>query len=182
MEKKNHKWRYKMKNNALLLGVIFGTIMAISLITINSIEASHISIKIIVSGIIGASVGGLVFGIFMQYIFKRGNKIQIEIREDENIIKEGLANHKVKIESVGGKLFLTNKRLVFKSHKINIQKHIFELELSRINDCAKFKTIGIISNGLKINTNNKIEKFIVNKPNEWITQIEKIKNTTQQKT
>ena len=181
MEKKNHKWRYKMKNNALLLGVIFGTIMAISLITINSIEASHISIKIIVSEIIGASVGGLVFGIFMQYIFKRGNKIQIEIREDENIIKEGLANHKVKIESVGGKLFLTNKRLVFKSHKINIQKHIFELELSQINNCAKFKTIGIISNGLKINTNNKIEKFIVNKPNEWITQIEKIKNTTQQK-
>lgn len=65
----------KMKNNALLLGVIFGTIMAISLITINSIEASHISIKIIVSGLIGASVGGLVFGIFMKYIFKRGNKI-----------------------------------------------------------------------------------------------------------
>ncbi len=174
-----NKGKIEMKNKGLLLGVIFGTIMAISLITINSIEAAHINMKIIVSGIIGASIGGLVFGVFMKYVFKRGNKIQIEILENENILKEGLANHIVNHESVGGKLFLTTKRFIFKSHKINIQKHIFELDLNKINDCHKYKTMRIIPNGLKIITNNNvIEKFVVNKPNEWIAQIKEINNAT----
>jgi hypothetical protein len=118
----------------------------------------------------------------MKYIFKRGNKIQIEIRKDEIILKEQLANHIKNHESVGGKLFLTNKRLIFKSHKINIQRHIFELDLNKINSCHRYKTIGIIPNGLKITTNNNLtEKFVVNKPNEWITLFEKMNNTTQQK-
>ncbi|HED36955.1 MAG TPA: hypothetical protein ENI76_01710 [Ignavibacteria bacterium] len=173
--------KIEMKNNALLLGVIFGIIMAIGLISINSILAAHINLKIVISGVIGATIGGLIFGVIMKYNFKIGNKIQIELQEGENILKEGPANHKVKYESVGGKLFLTTKRLVFKSHKINIQKHIFELELNKINDCNKYKTMGIIPNGLKISTNNNItEKFVVNRPNEWITHIEQINNTTQQ--
>lgn len=167
-----------MKNSALLLGVIFGIIMAISMITMNSIEASQINLKIFVSGILGATIGGLIFGLFMKYIFKRGNKIHIELQNNENILKEGLANHKVKYESVGGKLFLTTQRLVFKTHKVNMQKHIFELELNKIKDCNKYKTLGIISNGLIINTNNnEKERFVVNKPNDWIKVIEEEKNT-----
>ena len=171
-----------MKNNVALLGVIFGIIMAAGLITINSIEANHISIRIIVIGLISASVGGLIFGIFMKIVFKRGDKIQIDIRKDETILKEALANHIKNHESVGGKLFLTNKRLIFKSHKINIQKHIFELDLNEINSYRRYKTMGMIPNGLKITTNDNLtEKFVVNKPNEWITQFEKMNNTTRQK-
>lgn len=171
-----------MKNKALLSGVIFGIGMAISFITMNSIEASQINLKIIVSGLIGAIIAGLIFGLFMKYIFKKGNNIQIELQDNENILKEGLANHKVKYESVGGKLFLTTQRLVFKPHKINVQRHLFELELNKIKDCNKFKSLGVFSNGLIINTNNnETERFVVNNPNDWITVIDKERNITQNK-
>ena len=166
-----------MKNNTLKLGVIFGIILAIGIITTNSIIESQINIKIIVSGIIGSAIGGLIFGLFMKYIFKIGNQIQINLQQNENIIKEGIANHIVKFDSVGGKLFLSNKRLIFKSHKINIHKHTIEIELNNISDCYKYKYLGIFSNRIKIITNeNNIEKFVINKPNEWI---ETIKYATQ---
>ncbi len=57
-----------MKSNALLSGVFFGLFMAICMITILSIETDGISLKIIVSGIIGSFIGGLVFGLFMKFI------------------------------------------------------------------------------------------------------------------
>ena len=42
--------------------------------------------------------------------------------------------------------------------------------------------MGIFWNGIKIITNTKtVEKFVVNRPNEWIENIKKVKNTTQQK-
>ncbi len=63
-----------MEKKALLLGMIFGIIMAIGLITSNSIIAGQINLKIIVSGVIGSIVGGLVFGLFMKYFLNRGNK------------------------------------------------------------------------------------------------------------
>jgi len=170
----------KMKSNALKSGLIFGIIMTIGLITSYSIIEGEINLKIIVSRIIGSAVGGLIFGLFMKNIFNRGNKIQVELQENETIIKEGFANHKLKFESVGGKLFLTTKRLIFKSHKINIQKHIFELELNNISNCDRYKTMGIFSNGMKITKDNKtIEKFVVNSPDEWIENMKKIKNTTE---
>lgn len=167
-----------MKKIAFKSGAIFGILLAVAMIAVNSVIAGQISLKIVVSGIVGAVVGGLVYGVVILYFLKRGNKIQIEIQEDEKILKEGAANHKVKFEAVGGKLFLTNERLVFQSHKINVQNHLFALALNEIKDWRKYKTLGLFSNGLKITTqNNATEKFVVNKSDEWIRQIEKIKNT-----
>ncbi len=165
-----------MKKIAFKSGAIFGTLLAVAMIAVNSVIAGQLSLKIVVSAIIGAVVGGLVYGVVTFYSLKRGGKIQIELQEDEKILKEGAANHKVKFEAVGGKLFLTNERLVFKSHKMNIQNHLFALPLSEIKDQGKFKTLGIVLNGLNITTvKNVTERFVVYKPNEWITELEKIK-------
>ena len=72
----------------------------------------------------------------------------------------------------GGKLYLTNKRLVFKSHKINFQKYQLSINLPDIQKVDKYKPFGIANNGLLIKTaDNKIEKFVVEKREAWMDQL-----------
>ena len=54
------------------------------------------------------------------------------LRNGEIAIKEGAANLQKNIETVGGKLYLTNQRLVFEAHKFNIQTAPSEVEISNI--------------------------------------------------
>ena len=98
--------------------------------------------------------------------------MDIELQQGEEIIKKGAANHFVKIESVGGQLFLTNERVVFKSHSINIQTHELSIPFNQIEDIGKRNTLLIVPNGIFIKLiTGKIEKFVVWKRNEWISKI-----------
>ena len=54
------------------------------------------------------------------------------LRSGETIIKQGVANLQKNVETVGGKLYLTNQRLVFEAHKVNIQSASAEVEISNI--------------------------------------------------
>ena len=54
------------------------------------------------------------------------------LRDGEKLIKEGSANLQKNIETVGGKLYLTNQRLVFEAHKLNIQDASSEVEIKNI--------------------------------------------------
>jgi len=97
------------------------------------------------------------------------SKIELEIRN-------GLANHYMGIEAVGGKLFLTNQKLRFKSHSINIQVHEMDIPLDQIVRIEKasgllaFKQINVL---LK---DGSVEKFVVNNREEWINAIMNQKN------
>ncbi len=165
-----------MKNKFLKSGLFFGIFMSIFFIVSNSIEEKSINWKIVVAGIIGGLVGGLVFSFFTKLFTKKIKKIKIEIGESENNLKERLASHFKGIENVGGKLLLTNERLIFKSHKFNIQNHELEIKISEIKKVEKVKTIGLIPNGLRITTNmGKAERFVVDSPNEWINKINELK-------
>ena len=67
--------------------------------------------------------------------------IEIDLIKDEKIESEYSANHFMGFEAVGGKLFITNKRFVFKSHSINIQNHeltIKYLDIKRVELCNTF--------------------------------------------
>ncbi|WP_254157665.1 hypothetical protein [Chryseosolibacter indicus] len=88
--------------------------------------------KMETESIFAGIVSGLFFGLFFRKIFtstykrlgeKQLKQIVIILDEDEELIKEAGANHFKGKEAVGGKLALTNKRLVFKSHKLNLQNH-----------------------------------------------------------
>lgn len=136
---------------------------------------------------------GIFFGIFMgigfpflmqkfrtKYTSKLGKNIQPELTQDENIEIEGPANLFRGIEGVGGKIFLTNKKVIFKSHKINIQKGQTNIEYSRIKEIAKRKTARLIDNGIRITTDSGEEfDFVVNEREKWIEKLnEKIKERT----
>jgi hypothetical protein len=97
---------------------------------------------------------------------------KIETDADEIIFFEGPANHFKGVEAVGGKLYLTNKRLFFKSHKFNVQNHKLSISLNEIMFVNQYKTLGLVNNGLSVGVRGgMIEKFVVNEIEEWIKQL-----------
>lgn len=128
---------------------------------------------------------GLFFGIFMgigfpyvsqkfgmKFSSKIGKNINPELTQGENIEIEGSANLFRGFEGVGGKLFLTSKKVVFKSHKLNIQKGQTDILYDNISKIIKRKTAKIFDNGIRIKTNDGSEfDFVVNDREKWIEKL-----------
>jgi len=88
--------------------------------------------------------------------------ITLELQDNEEILLTRPANHFLGIEGVGGKIFITNKRFVFKSHELNIQKHQLDIDYADIIKVTYFNSLLLFPNGLKLMLKNgKEEKFAV---------------------
>lgn len=162
-----------MTKKTWITALTFGVPWIILMIVFNSIIKGGFTLNIFVSTIIGGLVAGLLFALTMQYAAKRLVKnIVVEITEDEQILKEGSANHLKGKEGVGGKLVLTNKRLIFKSHQLNIQNHRQTIDLEQIAGVQATKSLKILENGLLLDlASNVRHKFIVDEPKDWVAAI-----------
>src|SRR5665213_755736 len=167
------------KKNQTKAGIIFGTVMALffflqTLFTSDNPGAKNILISLIVAIFCG-TLAGFLYAWTVGKFGRSGwidKQTRITTEPGESILFDTPANHFKGIEAVGGKLYLTNKRLVFKSHKINFQKHQLLINLSDIQKVDKYKPFGITNNGLLIETaDNKIEKFVVEKREGWVDQL-----------
>ena len=103
-----------------------------------------------------------------------------ELNSNEKILKSGSANLQKNIETVGGKIHLTNERIVFESNKFNVQSGMTEIKISNIksvNYCWT-KFLGIIPlmpNSLSVLTKDlKTFQFVLMKRSEWKDAIEKL--------
>jgi len=124
---------------------------------------------------------GVFFGIGFPYIntwlsqkFSKaiGAKIIPVLELEEEIEIEGPANLFRGIEGIGGKIFLTNKRIIFKSHRANIQRGQISIEYKKVKKITKRKTAKFLDNGIKIKTNNGSEfNFVVNERKQWIKKL-----------
>lgn len=96
--------------------------------------------------------------------------------EEEQILADKPANMFRGIESVGGRIKVTNKKVIFKSHALNIQRTIEEIPLNNIESVTKRNTMGIIPNGISIKLKSGVEyKFVVNGREALISLIDKNK-------
>jgi hypothetical protein len=100
--------------------------------------------------------------------------------ENERIVKEGFANIMRGIEAVGGKLYLTNFRLIFEPHPINFQTDLEIIDIRTIKTINMIwtKVFGILplvpnSFELELQEVQKV-RFVVNGRRKWIKQIEKV--------
>lgn len=157
-------------------GLFFGLTMFIIFVAQKLFEIDQPTLKdvlkILLSGIIGAGIAGIIFGWLVDTF--SGSKvleqnIKIDLEPGEKLIFQSSANHFKGLEAVGGKLFLTDKRLVFISHKLNIQNHQLNIKLNDIASIGRFKPLGLTNNGLfVIDKKNETEKFVVEKLSEWL--------------
>jgi len=176
---KKLQFRNMDKKAKIRTGLFFGIAMAIFFILQNLLTHSNLTTKdvviTIVSGLFGGALSGLLFG-WLVGLFANSKRVtkdtKIDTEANETILFDTGANHFKGAEAVGGKLYLTDKRLVFKSHKFNIQNHKLSINLSDIEKVDRYKTLGLVNNGLSVTTTgNKIEKFVVQQPDKWFSQL-----------
>ncbi len=104
--------------------------------------------------------------------------MKTELKPDEKIIKQGAANLQKGAEAVGGKLYLTNQRLVFEAHKMNIQGGRTEIDLPDIQSSKKCWTkflglIPLMPNSFAVYTKaGKEYRFVVFGRGAWIAAVQ----------
>jgi GRAM domain-containing protein len=126
----------------------------------------------------GVSLGalaGLMFGlgiaVFQAFQSRRFQKNRPDF-SGEQLLREGPANHFRRGEGVGGWLFLTSRRLLFRSHEINLQQHELDLPLAEIAEASAVNTAWLIPNGLLVRTaSGTTERFVVEQHKRWSTEI-----------
>lgn len=129
-------------------------------------------------------IQGILFGVLFGLFFPKvsnvlGKKLYYkiddpELQENEEIKHVGPANLFEGHESVGGKLFLTNQTLIFKSHKYNIQNSQINIDLSKISEIIARRTLKIVDNGIRVQTVSGLKfDFVVNNRKEWTRELQK---------
>ncbi|QOS77588.1 hypothetical protein JNUCC31_22860 [Paenibacillus sp. JNUCC31] len=103
----------------------------------------------------------------------------MKISATEYLVKERIpANLFRGIEAVGGRLNITNERILFNPHSINIQRKPLEIMIKDISKIEKRNTLKIVPNGIKITINNGQEyKFVVYKRSKLIELLNGFRTT-----
>jgi hypothetical protein len=149
--------------------LVFGIPWTVCMIIFTAIMEGSLNLNTILSSIVGGIIASVFFAWVMQYTAGRLlEKINIETDNDETIIKEGGANHFKGMEGVGGKLVLTDKRLLFKSHRYNNQNHQESFDLEQIESVVATKNLLFWKNGLQLKMRDHgVQKFVVEEPGRW---------------
>lgn len=122
------------------------------------------------AGLFAGVLFGLILGLFVSYQSRKFTQNR-PLREDEKPVKEGPANH----QGNGGWIYLTDSRLVYVSHKFNLNDHELSIPLSDIAAVEKGRSLGVIPNQLLLNLKNgKTEKFVVQGVKRWIDQMQSL--------
>jgi hypothetical protein len=154
----------------------FGIPMCI-LMTLFMGFTGEFSLKILVANLIGyLIVGGPLFAtilvLFARYSFK---KITISIPENETLIKEYGANLFRGKEGVGGKIALTDKSVLFKSHKVNIQRGetvVFMEDITGFE--VKNRIFNLLNNEITLSTTDKDYRFIIQEREEFVEELKRL--------
>jgi hypothetical protein len=92
----------------------------------------------------------------------------------EKMVKSGRANMQRGIETVGGRLYLTNQRLVFESHSLNFRTGATILPIASVHDARKCWTkflnlIPLFPNSILVTTlDHQLYRFVTYGRESWI--------------
>ncbi len=108
--------------------------------------------------------------------YNRSREIQNDsepTNEEEQILADKPANLLRDFVSIGGRIKVTNTKLIFKSHIFNFEKITEEIPLNNIESVHKKNTLGIIPNRMLIKLKSGVEyNFVVTGRNQLILLIE----------
>jgi GRAM domain len=93
----------------------------------------------------------------------------IELPVGESLMQQGLATHFRGIEGRGGRLYLTDRNLIFQPHKFNIQSGRVVIPRADIAKVSTAMTLGVIPNGIRVTRRDgTTERFVVSDRKEWV--------------
>ncbi|WBB52452.1 GRAM domain-containing protein [Verrucosispora sp. WMMD573] len=76
------------------------------------------------------------------------------------------------VESVGGRLTLTDQHLSFRAHALNVQTAPLNIPLQDIVATRKYRNLGLVPNGLAVTTRSGAEyRFVVGKRSYFVDKI-----------
>ncbi|HXG08974.1 MAG TPA: hypothetical protein VNK04_04230 [Gemmataceae bacterium] len=151
----------------MLVGLVFGLLLGLVFL------AQFGNALGIAFGLAAGLLSGVLCGAFLAYQASRFTR-ENPCGADEQLLHQGPANHFRKWEGVGGWLYLTDRRLLFRSHKLNLQNHEWSAPLQEIVRAETCRIAWII-NGLCIETSSGREKFVVEDSLGWVEQIHQAK-------
>ena len=99
------------------------------------------------------------------------------LQPGETLVKEGRANLQRGVESVGGHLYLTDRRLIFESHRFNVQSGPTEIPLPDVVDMRKVWTkflglIPIAPNSIAVTTRDgQVRQLVCSGRDAWLEAI-----------
>jgi GRAM domain len=158
---------------ALFAGVAFGVPMGIFFgVRVGIVQGFSAGISF---GLVSGAASGLAFGlalaIFMAIQRRRFSRARPEF-SGEQLLHDGPANHFLNGEAVGGWLFLTRERVLFRSHQFNIQPHELSVPLAEIAEVQPVRAAWIFPNGLRLVTRSgREERFVVEAHRKWRDEI-----------
>ncbi|MGL4549797.1 MAG: GRAM domain-containing protein, partial [Gemmataceae bacterium] len=129
-------------------------------------------------GFVVGSAGGLPFGLLLAaFAAWQSSRFTRDVprSEGEKLLKQGPANHFRGWEGAGGWLYLTDRRLLFRSHHFNAQNHELSVPLEEILEVETCSTAWVIPNGLRVVTARGAERFVVEGRRDWVEVIGKAK-------
>lgn len=105
---------------------------------------------------------------------------EYSVLPNEIIVKEGPANATRGMEGVGGKLYLTNQRLIFESHAINFQTGTTEINITDITESGigrtmLFKLFRFTPNMFYVVSNGQRFEFTVYGRKKWKEALDSIR-------
>jgi hypothetical protein len=148
----------------LLTGVPFGLVMGV-FFTLSQRNPL---------GLVYGLVAGLIFGVLLAaFAAKQRSRFTQEdpCQDGERLLKQGPANHFRGWEGVGGWLYLTDRRLLFRPHRFNVQRHELSVPLTKVVGAAACATAWVIPNGLRVTTAQGAEQFVVEGRRGWAEAI-----------
>jgi len=101
---------------------------------------------------------------------RRAEKFEQE--PGERRVREGRASHFRGPETVGGRLLLTDRRIVFVPHRLNISKDVYAAPLSQL------RKVGVGAGGpnrIEVQlTDSSRQIFLVFRSKKWLAQIQEM--------
>ena len=159
----------------ILYAILFGlpyVLVSVSLDTVLGNSLENIPRLVIRGLLIGLIVSFTISLISNKLDRKMTRNVVPKLNDNEKIEIEGPANLYKGVEGVGGKMFLTNQRMIFKSHNYNIQTGQTNIPFMDIEDVIERKLFLIADVGLRVKLKGRKKyDFVVNERNKWIEEI-----------
>jgi hypothetical protein len=153
-------------------GIAFGIL--ITFMRLLSVDSQVPISNVLLRGL----VAGVVFGVIMATfgaVMARGFTRRGQVPAGEALVRQGPANHLRRWEGVGGWLYLTDQRLLFRPHRFNFKRVEHSIPLDDVRDVQRVRTWGLIPNGLHVITAAGTLRLVVEDRDAWLDAIGQVR-------